>query len=154
LCYLCKYSSEAKKKKKVKNPKPDYLHKFLAFTAKNLNEYQEKLQSGQGADFRIKEALMFAISCIIDEISSQKDLKANMEQMLSHYVLQELHNEQPFMRLRACYVYGVYSNLKFQDEAHLKAAVEGIYYNMGENQPLPVKFHAACALEKILSHNM
>jgi hypothetical protein len=79
LCYLCKYSSEGKKKKKVKNPKPDYLHKFLAFTVKNLNEYQEKIQSGQGADFRIKEALMFAISCIIDEINSQKDLKANME---------------------------------------------------------------------------
>lgn len=75
LCYICKYSSEKKKKK----AKPDYLHKFLAFAVKNLNEYQEKIQSGQGADFRIKEALMFAISCIIDEINSQKDLKANME---------------------------------------------------------------------------
>lgn len=58
------------------------------------------------------------------------------------------------MRLRACYVYGVYGDLKFLDEAHLKSVVEGIYNNMEESCPLPVKFHAACALEKILSHSM
>ena len=96
---------------------------------------------------------MFAIACIIDEINSQKDLKGNMEQMLQHYVMPELANEQPFMRLRACYVYGVYGDLKFKDSAHLKSVVEGIYANMSENQPLPVKFHASCALEKILSRN-
>lgn len=152
LCYLCKYSSEKKKKKK--SVKPDYLHKFLSFAVKNLNDYQEMIKSGQGADFRIKEALMFAISCIIDEINSQKDLKANMEQMLQMYVLSELSNQQPFMRLRACYVYGVYGDMKFKDENHLKQVVEGIYNNMGDGQPLPVKFHAACALEKILSRNM
>ena len=96
---------------------------------------------------------MFAIACLVDEICGQKDLKANMEQMLSHYVLPELTNEQSFMRLRACYVYGVYSDLKFKDSGHLKTAVESIYNNMAENQPLPVKFHASCALEKILSRS-
>jgi hypothetical protein len=149
LCYLCKYSGSKKKKSK-----PEYLHKFLNFAVKNLNEYQAKIQSGQGADFRIKEALMFAISCIIDEINSQKDLRGNMEQMLQHYILPELSNDQPFMRLRACYVYGVYGSLKFKNQDHLKQAVEGIYNNMNENQPLPVKFHASCALEKILSRNV
>jgi hypothetical protein len=58
------------------------------------------------------------------------------------------------MRLRACYVYGVYGDLKFKNPEHLKQVVEGIYNNMAENQPLPVKFHASCALEKILSRNM
>lgn len=58
------------------------------------------------------------------------------------------------MRLRACYVYGVYGELKFKDEGHLKQVVEGIYKNMEDSCPLPVKFHAACALEKILSRNM
>ena len=150
LCYLCKYTSEKKKKK----AKPEYLHLFLNFAVKNLNEYQEKISSGQGADFRIKEALMFAIACLVDEINGQKDLKANMEQMLSHYVLPELTNEQSFMRLRACYVYGVYGDLKFKDSNHLKSVVENIYNNMAESQPLPVKFHASCALEKILSRSM
>ena len=31
--------------------------------------------------------------------------------------------------------------------------VEGIFNNMNEAQPLPVKFNAACALEKILSND-
>lgn len=31
--------------------------------------------------------------------------------------------------------------------------IEGIFKNMQEDQPLPVKFHAACALEKILSRS-
>ena len=97
---------------------------------------------------------MFAISCIIDEINSQKDLKANMEQMLMHYVMPELGSESPFMRLRACYVYGVYGDLKFKDTNHLKSVVEGIYNCMSDDQPLPVKFHSSCALEKILSRNM
>ena len=91
---------------------------------------------------------------MFDEINGQKDLKANMEQMLSHYVLPELTNEQSFMRLRACYVYGVYGDLKFKDSNHLKSVVENIYSNMAESQPLPVKFHASCALEKILSRSM
>ena len=67
LMYLCKYSSEKKKKGK-KRPRPDYLHQFLEFTVKNLNEYAEKINSGQGADWRIKEALMFAILTLRDEI--------------------------------------------------------------------------------------
>ena len=105
----------------------------MSFAVKNLNEYRDKIAAGEGVDFRIKEALMFAITCIIDEINSQKDLKANMEQMLQHYVLPELSNDQPFMRLRACYTYGVYGDLKFKDSAHLKAVVEGIYNNMEAN---------------------
>ena len=78
MCYLCKYSSGKKIKKKnggVKYPKPDYLHKFLEFSVKNLNEYAAKISSGEGADFRIKEAIMYAIGTIKDEIWSQKDLK-------------------------------------------------------------------------------
>ena len=74
LSYLCKYSSDRKKKGK-KKPRPDYLHKFLEFTIKNLNEFGEKIQSGQGADQRIKETLMFAICSLRDEIMGQKDLK-------------------------------------------------------------------------------
>ena len=73
LCYLCKYSSEKKvkgKKKSKKNVKPDYLHKFLEFAVKNLNEFNTKIESGEGADWRIKEALMYSISTLIDEILS------------------------------------------------------------------------------------
>jgi hypothetical protein len=53
--------------------------------------------------------------------------------------------------LRACQTYGVYGDLKFKDQNHIKMICEGVFQNMNENQPLPVRFYAACALEKILS---
>jgi hypothetical protein len=56
-----------------------------------------------------------------------------MESMLLHYVYPELGNEQPFMRLRACYVYGVYSDLKYKDNNHCQQVVEAIFKNMNED---------------------
>jgi hypothetical protein len=47
----------------------------------------------------------------------------------------------------------VYCDIKFKEEGHLPKVIEGIFKNMQEDQPLPVKFHAACALEKILSRS-
>lgn len=154
LCYLCKYSSQKKKKNSKKAPKPDYLHAFLAYAVSNLDQYNAKIQTGEGADWRIKEALMYAIGTIRDEIASQKELKAQMEQMLQTYVLPELTSEQPFMRQRACQTYNVWGGHKFKDEQHVKQIVEGLSANMGEDQPLPVRFQAACALEKILRHDV
>ena len=107
LQYLCKYKSS--KKKKV----PDYLHKFLKFAIDNLDQYNVNIQSSQGVDWRIKEALMYSIGTLKDEIDTQKDLKGQMEQMLMTYILPELNSEKPFMRLRACWTYGVYGKLKF-----------------------------------------
>jgi len=40
--------------------------------------------------------------------------------------------------------------MKFKNQNHLEQVVEGIFQNMCDEQPLPVKFHAACAFEKIL----
>ena len=70
MCYLCKYSSIKKKKGKKKAPKPDYLGGFLQFALDNLNTYATNLQAGTPTDWRIKEALMFAIGTIRDEIVS------------------------------------------------------------------------------------
>ena len=93
---------------------------------------------------------MYAIGTIRDQIWKQKDLKSQMEGMLLRYILPELGSPQPFMRARACQTYGVYGDMKFKDTTHIQQVVDGIFKNMSEDQPLPVKFHAACALEKIL----
>jgi len=63
-----------------------------------------------------------------------------MEHMLITYVLPELTNPEPFMRLRACWAYGIYGDLKFKDETHVQRICEGIFTNMTEDQPLPVRF--------------
>lgn len=95
---------------------------------------------------------MYSIGVLCDEIERQKELKSQMEQMLTQFVLPELKSEQPFMRLRACQTYGVYGDYKFKDLGHIQAFCEGVFNNMSDTQPLPVRFYAACALEKILTN--
>ena len=43
-----------------------------------------------------------------------------MEEMLMTYILPELNSEQPFMRLRACQTYGVFGDMKFKNQDHIK----------------------------------
>lgn len=73
---------------------------------------------------------MYSIGVLSDDILKQSDLKKQMEQMLIQYVKPELSSEQPFMRLRACQTYGVYGDLKFKDEQHIKEICEGVFNNM------------------------
>jgi len=80
LQYICMYKSK-------KGGKPDYLHPFLAFVAQNLQEYSQ--QQGQ-ADWRIKEALLSAIGALSDQIDHLKELRSEMEPMLTKHVLPEL----------------------------------------------------------------
>jgi len=61
----------------------------LQYCVQNLTQYQTNVQQGIDADWRIKEAIMFAIGTIRDEIVSQKDLKVQMEQMLLIHILPE-----------------------------------------------------------------
>lgn len=149
LRYICKHREGGKKKSKAK---PEYLFQFLQFAVQNLTQYADAIQKPEGADWRIKEALMYSIGVLCDEIEHQKELKGQMEQMLTQFVLPELKSEQPFMRLRACQTYGVYGDYKFKDLGHIQAFCEGVFNNMADNQPLPVRFYAACALEKILTN--
>lgn len=60
LIRLCRYKSVKK------NKKPDYLHKFLEFSLSNLV---------QATDWRVKEAVMFAIGSLLDDIREFNDLK-------------------------------------------------------------------------------
>ena len=71
LVYLTKYKSD----KKTKGSQPDYLSQFLGFAVKNLNEYNAKIANNEVIDWRIKEALMFAIGTIRESIWKVKEIK-------------------------------------------------------------------------------
>lgn len=64
LIYICKYKEDKKKK-----TKPEFLQKFLGFAVQNLNQYNDAIQTSSGADWRIKEALMYCIGTLSDEIN-------------------------------------------------------------------------------------
>lgn len=65
LVYLCNYKTNKQ------NKRPDYLHEFLQFCVKNLNEYKTR----PDADWRIKEGILLAIGSLRDQIDKCKDLK-------------------------------------------------------------------------------
>ena len=60
------------------------------------------LEGGEDVDWRVKEALMYAIGTLKDKIWKQEKLKGAMEDMLIRYILPELGSAQPFLRQRAC----------------------------------------------------
>ena len=79
-------------------------------------------------------------------------MKDQMEEMLKRYIFKELESSQPILRARALHFYGAYGHLKFKDSDHLKQVVTLIANNMTNSSPLPVKYYAAWALDKMLAN--
>ena len=73
-----------------------------------------------------------------------------MEEFLHRYLLAALESCQPFMRSRACWIYGVFSDAEFKDKKHIKKMIVGLFKNMCSDQPLPVRFEAARAIQRHL----
>lgn len=73
--------------------------------------------------------------------------------MLHQHVMPELTSEQPFLRSRACWVYGEFSNFHYTDEAHVKMAIDGVYKSLFVEE-LPTKLSAAVALSQMLSNKV
>ena len=103
---------------------------------------------------QLKKALMNVICTLQNHISKVGEIQDRMEDILIKFVLPDLGNQQALLRARACQVYGIYRYVGLNDVDHIEKIVEGIVKNMNEDQPLPVKFHAACSLEKILRHDV
>ena len=100
----------------------------------------------------MKEAIIYAIGSLVDQIRDQKDLKAMMEPMLLQYILPELSNPQPFLRMRALWMYGEFGSHRFKDEAHIKSAIDAVYKCLHEPNELPVRLTAATSIHKLLNN--
>ena len=84
---VCAYKSVKKQKK------PDYLFPFLTFATNNMTMYNDEKAKNGNPDWRIKEALLFAVGSLQEQIAEQKDLNAQMEPMLMTHVMPELGSD-------------------------------------------------------------
>ena len=73
-----------------------------------------------------------------------------MEPILQTYVFNELSSENPFMRARACWLYGCLHGA-LNNEDHLRHVLNSIYANLTHSD-LPVRVEAALALNDLLEH--
>ena len=87
---------------------------------------------------------MSAIGHLKERIDEQGEtVVATVEPMLQQHILHEISSPQPFLRAKACWVYGEFCNIK--NEAHLIQATEAIFQQVFAPE-LPVKLAAALAL--------
>lgn len=130
----------------------DYLQNYLQVLATNLEQPNE--------DFRVKEAILHSLGNLKEHIAKSLDLQASIEPLLQQFVFNELASPNPFMRARACWLYGQFGSLpnSFADPTgqgsdHLRHVLNGIYENLSHSD-LPVRVEAALALNGLLEHQM
>jgi hypothetical protein len=76
----------------------EHLQNYLQVLATNLEQHNE--------DFRVKEAILHSLGNLREHLSRSLELQASIEPLLQQYVFSELSSTNPFMRARACWLYG------------------------------------------------
>ena len=74
-----------------------------------------------------------------------------MQGMLEKYAFNELKSDNPFLRARACWIYGQFGSFPCENQDHQMYALNSIYENM-QNGELPVRVSAAIAVKGLLHH--
>jgi len=105
--------------------------------------------SGADAIFK-KEALLWAIGVLREKILDDELLKNSVEDMLQKFVLNEFSSSVGILRARACWVFGKYGHISFNNQENVKVAVEGITSCLLDGD-LPVRVKAAVSLNCLLS---
>lgn len=74
----------------------------------------DQMQNQTGDDPRPKEALMHAFGLLSTHMAQTPEYQKHAEQMLITYVQPELASASPFIRARACWVYGEFGIFPFE----------------------------------------
>jgi hypothetical protein len=136
---ICNIKATRKQKVSV------YLQGYLQILASNLEQ--------TNSDPRVKEAVLHGIGTLNDQIAASEELQLSIEPLLQNYVFSELTSSNAMMRARACWVYGQFGKFPFNNQDHLRGALNAIYENL-HHQDLPVRVESALALNNLLNHEI
>jgi hypothetical protein len=76
-----------------------------------------------------------------------------MEPLMEQHVLPELSSNHPFLKQRACWLYGEFSSFNFTNQQHLRIAIDGIYKACFAEE-LPVRLSACIAMADLLKNKV
>ena len=94
---------------------------------------------------------MHAFGLLAQLMAYSKDYMTNAELMIKQHIFPELSSENGFMKARACWVYGEFASFQFEDEDHLRHALNALYQCLQANE-LAVRVNAAVSLIRLLDH--
>lgn len=93
---------------------------------------------------------MHAFGLLPELMAKSVDFQNNAVLLLQQFIFSDLKSQNPFLKGRACWVYGQFGNFPLQQD-HLKFVLEALYENI-QDADLSVKVNAAVALISLLSH--
>ncbi|KAI8074983.1 armadillo-type protein [Gongronella butleri] len=101
---------------------------------------------------RDKDGAMAMIGCLANLILSKKSPVANMmEPFFVTHVFPEFTSPFPFLRARACDITRKCSDLEFENEENVSTLYQSVLGCLRDTE-LPVKVHAALALQPMIRH--
>ena len=127
----------------------DCLDNTMQFLVQGLTTYAMQSDPAQ-KNYAFKDGALFAIGSIGPVLKKKPRYRNTLEDMLSNHVLMEFSNPVGFLRARACWVYGMFADIKFRFPNNLLAALESVVKCLADPE-LPVRVHAALALRRFLS---
>lgn len=98
----------------------------------------------------MKEAILHSLGNLSEHISRSKELLQSMEPILTNFAFSELNSTNPMLRARACWLYGKFGSIDFNQE-HLTNVLNQVFQNLSHSD-LPVRVEAAIAIDGLLVH--
>ncbi|GAB5589961.1 Nonsense-mediated mRNA decay protein 5 [Umbelopsis nana] len=122
---------------------------ILTFTNELLTKYLEtapELRNGKE-----KDGALNIVGCLSNEILSKQTVASMMEPFFVTHVFPEFDSPFPFLRARACSITRQFSDFDFAGEENLAILYNKLLGCLKDNE-LPVKVHAALALQPLIRH--
>jgi hypothetical protein len=126
----------------------DCLDNTMQYLVQGLTTYAMQSDPAQ-KNYPFKDGALLAIGSIGPVLKKKTKYRNSLEDMLNNHVMMEFQNPVGFLRARACWVYGQFSDIKFRFPNNLLAALEAVVKCLADPE-LPVRVQAALALRKFL----
>ncbi|KAH8551815.1 armadillo-type protein [Umbelopsis sp. PMI_123] len=122
---------------------------ILTYTNELLTKYlitAPELRNGKE-----KDGALNIVGCLSNEILSKQTVASMMEPFFVTHVFPEFDSPFPFLRARACNITRQFSDFDFAGEENLAILYNKLLSCLKDSE-LPVKVHAALALQPLISH--
>jgi hypothetical protein len=97
------------------------------------------------------DGMLYALGNMKQQIMSDKTIRANLENVMTNYVLPSFSSPEPYIRAKACWVAGLYALIKWESKENLMNIVKAILNGLQDKQ-VPVKVQAGMALTGYLEN--